>query len=72
MINPDYPIDALVCAIAQQAAQETKRGDRSAALWLATDGVFMLEAVNADRAAWQLGKLAREKLRQAKQAAKVK
>jgi hypothetical protein len=64
MVLPDYPdrINALVCAMAQQAAQEAQRGKRDAALWLATDGVYMLEAVGADTAAYRLGNLAREKL----------
>jgi hypothetical protein len=65
MTLPDYPdrINALVCAMAGQAAAEAKRGKRSAALWLATDGTFMLEAAGADRAAFLLGNFAREKLR---------
>jgi hypothetical protein len=62
MIDPDYSIDGLVIALAQQAAQQAKRGNRSAALWLATDGAFMLECIHAETAAYKLGLLAREKL----------
>lgn len=62
---PDYPdrINALVVAMAGQAYGEMMRGKRSAALWLATDGAFMLEAAGADTAAYRLGNLARARLR---------
>jgi hypothetical protein len=61
---PDYPdrINELVCAMAFLAAKQAQRGDRDAALWLATDGEFMLDAAGAVTAAHRLGNLAREKL----------
>lgn len=59
-ISPDFDITPLVCAMAEQAARETQRGDKHAALWLATDGAFMLDAVGMDSAAYQLGKLGRD------------
>lgn len=58
-ISPDYDITPLVSAMAEQAAKEAQRGDKSAALWLATDGVFMLDAVGMETAAHKLGELAR-------------
>jgi hypothetical protein len=65
-LSNDFDIMPLVLAIAGQAARQTKGGNRSAALWLATDGEFMLDCIGADRAAHKLGKLAREALAEKK------
>jgi hypothetical protein len=62
-LSSDFPIHGLVAAIAMQAVRDARSGDRSAALWLATDGEFMLDCIGADRAAEHAARLGRDELK---------
>lgn len=55
----DADILPLVDAVIKQAAAQAKAGDRAAALWLATDGECWLNMMGWDRAAAEIGLLAR-------------
>jgi len=47
MLNPDFDIRPLGYAILKQAVFDAKGGDNSARLWIATDGLFYLDALGS-------------------------
>lgn len=47
MLNTDFDVRPLGYAVIVQAVKDAKQGDKSARLWLATDGLFYLAALGS-------------------------